>query len=120
MATASPKPPAAKKTVSKPAKDESVVSKPTESKTPAVKKAVAKKAAPIKKPEPAKKPAVKKAAVVSRKVVSAIIVVSDEERYRMIAEAAYYRAESQQFRSDPIRDWIEAERDITILLNGAE
>ena len=30
--------------------------------------------------------------------------VSDEQRYRMVAEAAYYRAESNQFKSDPLRD----------------
>ena len=44
-------------------------------------------------------------------------VVSEEQRYRMIAEAAYYRAESCQFKSDPLRDWVEAERDIDALLN---
>ena len=35
----------------------------------------------------------------------------------MIAEAAYYRAESCEFKSDPLRDWIEAEKDIAILLS---
>ena len=45
-------------------------------------------------------------------------VISDEQRYKMIAEAAYYRAESSQFQSDPVRDWIEAEKDIAALLNG--
>jgi hypothetical protein len=42
--------------------------------------------------------------------------ISDEQRYRMIAEAAYFRAESRGFQSDHVRDWIEAERDIAILL----
>jgi hypothetical protein len=46
------------------------------------------------------------------------MVVSDAQRYRMVAEAAYYRAESNQFKSDPVRDWIEAESDIAALLNG--
>ena len=46
------------------------------------------------------------------------VVISDEQRYKMIAEAAYYRAESSQFQSDPVRDWIEAEKDIAALLNG--
>jgi hypothetical protein len=50
------------------------------------------------------------------KAVAAKRIVSDEQRYRMIAEAAYYRAESRHFKSDPVRDWIEAERDIIILL----
>ena len=46
--------------------------------------------------------------------------VTPEERWRMIAEAAYYRAESCQFKSDPLRDWIEAEQDIAILLREIE
>ncbi len=94
-------------------------------------KAVAKKApavAAAKKPvakTAAKKPAAK--APAAKKVVVAPVVapapkpamrVSDEQRYRMVAEAAYYRAESNQFKSDPVRDWIEAESDITILLSG--
>lgn len=45
-----------------------------------------------------------------------LIVVSDDERYRMIAEAAYYRAENCQFQSDPVSDWIEAEKEIAALL----
>jgi hypothetical protein len=48
------------------------------------------------------------------------MIVSDAQRYRMIAEAAYYRAESNQFKSDPVRDWIEAEADIAALLNGSK
>lgn len=41
-----------------------------------------------------------------------------EERYRMIAEAAYYRAERHGFSGDPVRDWIEAEHDIEMILGG--
>ena len=44
--------------------------------------------------------------------------VTPEERWRMIAEAAYYRAEANNFRSDSVRDWIEAEKDIAALLSG--
>ena len=47
-----------------------------------------------------------------------IVMISDEQRYRMVAEAAYYRAERNAFKSDPVRDWIEAEHDIELLLNG--
>ena len=71
---------------------------------------------------PAEKAAKLKAAA-SRKTTEKKIlaskgaVVSEEQRYRMIAEAAYYRAESCQFKSDPLRDWVEAERDIDALLN---
>ena len=43
--------------------------------------------------------------------------ISDDERYRMIAVAAYYHAESHQFKSDPVRDWIDAEKDIAALLS---
>ena len=44
-------------------------------------------------------------------------VVSDEQRYHMIAEAAYYCAEKHNFKSDPLRDWVEAEKYIGDLLN---
>ncbi|MDR0379666.1 MAG: DUF2934 domain-containing protein [Candidatus Accumulibacter sp.] len=67
------------------------------------------KSAAARKTPAARNPAKNKATVGKR-------VVSDEQRYRMIAEAAYFRAESCQFKSDPVRDWIEAERDIAILL----
>lgn len=92
MAEATPKTTAPKKATAKPVKaaDAKVV-----------KKSTAKKAVPA----PAK-----------RKAVAVKQVVSDEQRYRMIAEAAYYRAESRHFKSDPVRDWIEAERDIALLL----
>ena len=35
-----------------------------------------------------------------------------ERRRRMIAEAAYFRAEKRNFRGDPVTDWIEAETEI--------
>jgi hypothetical protein len=36
-----------------------------------------------------------------------------EERHRMIAEAAYYRAQRREFRGgDPVEDWLAAEADI--------
>ena len=38
--------------------------------------------------------------------------VAPEERRRMIAEAAYYRAKSRGFRGDPIGDWLAAEAEI--------
>lgn len=73
--------------------------------------AAAKKPAAVKKPAAAKKPAVKAAKTA---------VLSDEQRYRMVAEAAYYRAEKNQFKSDPLRDWIDAENDISKLLGGSK
>jgi hypothetical protein len=44
-------------------------------------------------------------------------VITTEERYRMIAEAAYFRAEARGFRGgDPVADWLEAEAEIDRLL----
>ena len=89
------------------------------------------KAAIKSEPKAAAKPVAKKAASAAKKPAAApaaakpaakkspvTMMVSDEQRYRMIAEAAYYRAESNHFKSDPVRDWIEAEKDIAALLNG--
>lgn len=43
--------------------------------------------------------------------------VTPEERYNMIAEAAYYRAESRGFvGGDPAQDWVEAEAEIDAAL----
>jgi Protein of unknown function (DUF2934) len=40
--------------------------------------------------------------------------VSEEERARMIAEAAYFRALQRGFQGgDPVNDWLEAERELT-------
>ena len=94
-------------------------------KKPAAKKTVAAKSAPkqpaavAKKPAVEKKPAVKQAekpATPVSVVTETLVIVSDEQRYRMIAEAAYFRAECHQFQSDPLRDWIEAEKDIAALI----
>ena len=41
--------------------------------------------------------------------------VNAEERYRMIAEAAYYRALNRPYGADPLDDWLQAEQEI----NGA-
>ena len=39
--------------------------------------------------------------------------ISAEERYRMIAEAAYYRAEQRGFQNEgPVADWLAAEKEI--------
>ena len=91
----------------------------TESKK-TVSKAVKPAAKPAEKKAPVKKPAAVKAgpAKTKAKTGSKAIAISDEHRYRMVAEAAYYRAESNQFKSDPLRDWIEAENDIAALLSG--
>jgi hypothetical protein len=44
--------------------------------------------------------------------------VSAEERYRMIQEAAYFRAEKEGFNGDPWKCWLVAEAEIDALLAG--
>lgn len=40
-------------------------------------------------------------------------------RQRMIAEAAYMRAESRNFQGgDPVQDWLEAEKQVDSVLQG--
>ena len=47
------------------------------------------------------------------KKVSRLRTVSAEERYSMIAEAAYYRAEQRGFQvAGPVTDWLAAEKEI--------
>ena len=43
--------------------------------------------------------------------------LAPDERHRLIAEAAYYRAEQRRFvGGDPVQDWLEAEVEVTIRL----
>ena len=43
--------------------------------------------------------------------------VTADQRFVMIQEAAYYRAENRGFRDgDPTQDWFEAERDVDRML----
>jgi hypothetical protein len=42
--------------------------------------------------------------------------VSAEERYRMIQEAAYFRAEKEGFNGDPWKCWLVAEAEVDALL----
>ena len=45
--------------------------------------------------------------------------ITADQRLRMIAEAAYFRAERRGFRSgDPTMDWIQAEAEIDYLLKA--
>ena len=44
-----------------------------------------------------------------------------EEKHRMIANAAYFRAQKRGFADgDPVADWIEAEKEIEALLQQAD
>lgn len=86
----------------------------------AVKKAPAKKA--TTKKAVAKKTATKKAAAPARKPAATgnkTPRISTEQRQRMIAEAAYLRAESLGFCSDPKEDWLTAEAEVDARLAAA-
>ena len=47
--------------------------------------------------------------------------ISPEERHRIIAEAAYYRAEQRRFLGgDPLQDWLEAEAEVAVRLRDVD
>lgn len=96
---------ATKKTAAK--KTEPAPVKKTAAKKTAAKKAPAKKAATAQA-APAAKPA--SAAKAAPKTISA------QERYHMIDEAAYYRAEKSGFTADPHENWVAAEKEIDELM----
>lgn len=98
-------------------------------KTTAGVKAAAKKPAPakaaVKKPVAAKAPAKKPAAAAAKKpatkrttAAGGKLNITPEQRYSMVAEAAYYRAQQQGFMGDPVQDWTAAEAEIAALLSG--
>ena len=72
----------------------------------------------------AAKPAVRKAApkkisASASKTTQKATTLSAEERRRLIAEAAYLRAEQRGFiGGDPVQDWMEAEADLDTRLRG--
>ena len=46
---------------------------------------------------------------------------SSDQRQRMIAEAAYFRAEHRGFQGgDPVEDWLQAEAEIDGIARGSE
>lgn len=100
------------------------------SRTPAKKAAPAKsaaKAAPAKaspakavaKKTTAAKPVAKKAAPAKAAPAKKGNGITAEQRYRMIAEAAYYIAEKRGFApGDPSRDWADAEAQIRAMFSA--
>jgi len=47
------------------------------------------------------------------------IDLGQQDRHRMIAEAAYYRAQQRGFcGGDPVQDWLEAEAEVSVRLDG--
>jgi hypothetical protein len=89
------------------------VKKPVAAKVAAPKKAVA--AAPKKPVAPTKSAAPKKPA--AKSATAAKSTVTPEQRYCMVAEAAYYHAERQGFMGDPVQNWIAAEAEIAAILS---
>ena len=50
-----------------------------------------------------------------------IVTLNPEEHYRMIAIAAYYRAEKRGFiGGDPAQDWVHAEAEVERLIGKSE
>lgn len=69
--------------------------------------------APAKKAVAGKATAGKAAAGKGRTSVEVQQMVSPEDRRQLIAEAAFRRAEERHFQeSDPVGDWLAAEREI--------
>jgi hypothetical protein len=83
----------------------------------ATKKKSTKKAAAgdAAKKAPAKKATTKKTAT-AKSVES--VVVSPEDYYKMVQEAAYFQAEADGFSKDPSDYWLEAEKEIQKRLSG--
>lgn len=85
----------------------------------AAKKPAAAKASPAKKAVAA---APKKAATAPKKATTKAAAaavkssITPEQRYCMVAEAAYFLAERQGFLGDPVQDWIAAEAEIAAFL----
>lgn len=90
------------------------VSKATEEKKPAVKKTAAKPAEPAAKKTTSKKTPTAKAA--SAKTKSSPRKISAEERYKMTEVAAYFLAERNGFKGNPVEYWEQAESQISQLL----
>ena len=87
---------------------------PAAGKTPAKKKAAAGKKTATRKV--AAKKAVRKTARAAGTGMSSISI-SPEDRWKMIAIAAYHKAEARGFApGGEVQDWLEAEREIDILI----
>lgn len=72
------------------------------------------------KSTPEKKPARSATTTRNRQPRTARAEIEPGIRHRMIAEAAYLKAEQRGFSSgDPLDDWLTAEREIDMLLAGA-
>ena len=43
-------------------------------------------------------------------------LIDEQERQKMIEEAAYFRASNKQFANDPMADWLAAEKEVDLML----
>lgn len=99
-----------KKTVSNETTKKKVTKKKVVKKTAKTKKVPTKKA-------PTKKAATKKAT--SKPARSSKLDITLEERWKMVAIAAYHKAEKRGFApGNELQDWAEAEKEISKLLLG--
>ena len=76
----------------------------------AKKKTVTKKAATKKA---VKKKSAKKKGAAAKSIKKPVITM--QQRYEYIAEAAYYRAEARGFQGDSTQDWLDAEAEVDAL-----
>ena len=82
-----------------------------------VKKTVAKKKAAKKKVASVKKSAVKK--VAKKSTTPSSLDITPEERWKMVAVAAYHKAEKRNFEpGNELEDWTESEKEIDKFLHG--
>ncbi|MDP2828959.1 MAG: DUF2934 domain-containing protein [Sulfuricellaceae bacterium] len=96
-------------TAATPASANPVAAKPAATRAPAAKPAAAKKTTE-KEAAPAKKAAAPKKA-------AAKMTVTLEQRYKMICDAAYFKAEKRGFSPEnETQDWLDAEAEINKLL----
>jgi hypothetical protein len=52
---------------------------------------------------------------------AASLEITSEERWRMIAQAAYLKAEKRSFEpGHEVEDWLEAEKEVNALLGGVK
>jgi len=109
----------AKSTAAKNVKKEVAKPAPVKAKAPAPKAKAPVKPVEAVKPVDVVKPAAAASAskVVAKPAVKSSKVISAQERYHMIDEAAYYRAEKSGFQVDPHANWVAAEKEIDELLS---
>jgi len=96
------------------AKSSAAKSVKKETAKPVEKSAKAKAAPKAKAPVAATKAAAAAPAKAAAK--SGSKTISAQDRYHMIDEAAYYRAEKSGFQVDPHNNWVAAEKEIDELL----